>query len=262
MKKYWTITQISFRNRNVYLAEVLARSLFLVIVLFIFFQLWSKVYSGMGMRTVAGFSRGDMLWYLMVTQVLLISFPKMEMVINEEIRSGAIAYQLNKPYDYINYQLATYWGDLLARFLLTAAVGILTAWLCIGSMHLDVAHLPLFLLVFIGSQLLNFAIMMAIALLAFVVEDAMPFVWIKHKLLFTIGGLMIPVTVFPSFLQQLCLWLPFSNILYGPATLAIHFRWDTFWHVLIAQLAWFAVCMAIARWLYAALVRRLDIQGG
>src|SRR5438552_8738602 len=93
ISKYWKILQISFRSRNVYLAEVVARSLFLVVVLFIFFQLWSKVDSGKDAVTVAGFTRAEMLWYLMVTQTMLISFPRLERVIIEEERSGAIAYQ-------------------------------------------------------------------------------------------------------------------------------------------------------------------------
>jgi len=42
--KYLTILQVSFRNRNAYLAEVVGRSLFLVVILFIFFQLWNKVW--------------------------------------------------------------------------------------------------------------------------------------------------------------------------------------------------------------------------
>ena len=67
--------------------------------------------------------------------------------------------------------------------------------------------------------LLQFLIKMSLALLAFWVEDTGPFFWIYSKVLFTLGGLFVPIDIYPEWLRRVAVMMPFNYVLYQPARL-------------------------------------------
>jgi len=260
--KYWQIGKISFLNKLAYISDTISSAGFLILILFIFSQLWEAVYSNMNLTNVAGFTKNQMIWYLMLTEVLLLSFPRIENQINEDIKSGSVAYILNKPYNYIWYQFSIYLGDLISRLLINFSIGIVTVFFFTKSIEINFVYLPLILLTFFLSFTLNFFITMSIALSAFIIEDTIPFFWIYQKILFTIGGLMVPISIFPEFLRKIAENLPFNYILYGPARLALHFDWFYLSTLLSNQLLWICITGVISYFIYRFGVKQLDVNGG
>ena len=91
VQKYLRIAEISLTNRVAYLADHLAGSLFLILILFIFSQLWKTVLRQGGQ--VAGLDSTGMLWYMVFTEVIAISTPGSHYLVSEEVKSGDIAYK-------------------------------------------------------------------------------------------------------------------------------------------------------------------------
>lgn len=260
-RKYAAIVGTAVRHRLAYIGDSLGRPVFFALILFVFCRLWQTVFAD-GRPPVAGFAARESLWYLVMTEAILLSAPRLQGRIDEEVKTGAVATLLNKPCHYVGYHLAFALGEALPVFLLNLAVGAVTARVLIGPLPVaPAAVLALFPAVALAMTL-SVLIGLSLALLAFWVEDAAPFFWVYQKMLFILGGLMIPLDFFPGWLQAIAGWLPFRTILCGPARLLVRFSAADAGSLLLWQAAWIAVFAAVAGALYHAGVRQVESHGG
>ena len=77
-----------------------------------------------------------------------------------------------------------------------------------------------------------------------------------------LGGLLIPLDFFPSWLKTISLNLPFAWIIYGPARLFVDPSLARLGIVLLRQGIWLAVVGGTVWLLYRRAVTRLVINGG
>src|SRR6185503_5609466 len=63
-----------------------------------------------------------------------------------------------------------------------------------------------------------------IGLCAFWLQDCSPIYWVWQKLAFLLGGLLLPLDIYPRWLRRLAEASPFSALLYGPASLVLEFE--------------------------------------
>ena len=112
------------------------------------------------------------------------------------------------------------------------------------------------------AWLLDFCVSAMIGLAAFVAEEVYAFEWIYQKLLFILGGLLIPLDFYPAWLQTIAKATPFAYTVYGPARLFVEPTLLRFGTVLLGQLAWLAVLMGVLALFYRQGVARLAINGG
>jgi ABC-2 type transport system permease protein len=259
--KYAEVFRISVANRVAYPAESLSRPLFFSLILFVFLQLWRGVFAG-GRPMVAGFGLRETLWYLIITEGILLSTPVIAGKMDEEIKTGSIAYLISRPLNYVWYCLWKTLGECFALFFLNLSAGIAMGLLLVGPIPVSFAGLvalfPAIALAFVLYNLIG----ICIALLAFWVEDARPFFWIFGKLLFICGGLMIPLDFFPEWLRRITDWLPFRHILYEPAKALIRFAPDQAVKQLALQSAWILFFLVIAQLMYARGLKKVSIHGG
>src|SRR5262245_37319895 len=61
-----------------------------------------------------------------------------------------------------------------------------------------------------------------IGLLAFWLEDVSPVYWVWQKLLFMLGGLMLPLELYPHVVQRAALFTPFPAMLALPASFMLN----------------------------------------
>src|SRR5690606_30324810 len=80
-------------------------------------------------------------------------------------------------------------------------------------------------LAFVPLGLLAVALLVVVGtgvgLTAFWLQDASPVYWVWQKLLFTLGGLILPLALYPDWLAALARWTPFAAALNGPASLLL-----------------------------------------
>lgn len=259
LAKYWWAARISLTGQLIYAWDLLGRSLFFVVVLLVFSQLWEAT-AGEG---ALGLTANQLLWYLVITEIIMLSTPAANTLgIDDDIKSGNIAYLINRPYNYPLFMLGRYWGESLGKMAVNAAVGSVTALLLVGPPAFSPAVLAVFPLVVVLAVTLKFYFSFLVSLTAFWVEESGPFHWIYSKLLFTIGGLFIPLEFFPGWLQQVARALPFNLMLYAPARVLV--SWDVvfFRNVVLSQAAWLIVAVLAAQLLFAGGVKKLNVHGG
>jgi ABC-2 type transport system permease protein len=101
-----------------------------------------------------------------------------------------------------------------------------------------------------------------IGLAAFVSEETSAYEWIYSKIVFILGGLLIPLDFYPEWLRNIALNLPFAYTLYGPARLFIEPSAERFFSLLGGQLAWIAALGLVVALLYRKSISWLVINGG
>ena len=261
MTKYLAVVAISASNRLAYTREALVRSAFYLMILFVLIQLWSAIFAQQG-GTVAGFGPLQMVGYLVMTEALLLSWPPFEIEMSEEVVSGQVAYRLLRPVHFVGMWFGRYVGEFLVNFTLNLSLGLLAFRLFFGSLGEGYAH-PLALLTVITlATSLHFLMVCSIGLLSFWLEQVRPFRWIYDKVLFTLGGLLIPIDAFRGSFRDLLDFLPFARILYAPARLTVSWDAGFFRETLVFGGIWILLMLAVVTALYRRGVKNLHAQGG
>jgi ABC-2 type transport system permease protein len=261
MKKYFAIFKINLLNTLAYPAELLTRSLMVLIFMWIFFQLWRITFAASGSDVLNGLTLRDTMWYLLIAETLMLGLPRLSRVISQQVKDGSIAYLLNKPYDFLFYQLASGLGESLPRMGMIFLIGGGLVWILAGPPP-DLVNWPVALVALTGAWLLNFCVNALIGLAAFVAEEVAPFEWIYQKFVFVLGGMLVPLDFYPAWLQKISNALPFAYLMYGPARLFVEPNPALFTRILLGQLIWLIVLGGLLFLAYARGTRRLAINGG
>jgi ABC-2 type transport system permease protein len=261
LRKYTAIVRVQLSDRITYAGDLLIQSLTMVMFMWIFMQLWRVTYNANGTSTIAGLSLRETMWYLMAGEVIMLSKPRVWRVISEGVKDGSIAYLLNKPYDFLLYQLSTSLGDLLSRMLFNLLAGGAIVWLMVGPPP-SLAALPMMLPLYLLAWLIDFSFSALIGLAAFATEEVAPFDWIYSKLLLVAGGVLIPLDFFPDWMQRICLSLPFAYTVYGPARWFIQPENGRLLSLLAGQFFWLALAGGALIVAYRKGLARLSINGG
>jgi ABC-2 type transport system permease protein len=260
-QKYWAIFKTQLLNSFAYPADLLSRSLTIVLFMWIFMQLWCTTYSVVGQASIAGLTLVDTMWYLMLAETIVLSKPRLSTTIAETVKDGSIAYVLNKPYNFLLYQLSLGFGDTILPLLVNVLAGGALVWLLVGPPP-EPAGWPATLLVVGLAWLIDFCIAALIGLAAFVTEEITAFEWIYQKVMFILGGLLIPLDFYPAWLQTIAGYLPFAYTIYGPARFFVAPDGPRFVALLLGQLAWLAILGLLLLYLYRRGVSWLVINGG
>ncbi|MEW6285955.1 MAG: ABC-2 family transporter protein [Chloroflexota bacterium] len=261
LRKYWAIFQITLINSLAYPGELVGRSLMIVPFMWIFYQLWKVTFAAAGTDTINGMTLHGTMWYLMMAETIELSRPQLARTISENVKDGSIAYILNKPYNFLLYQFSNSMGETVFRAVMNAVFGGLMVWWLAGAppapLGWGFAILALF-----GTWIMNFCIACLIGLSAFLVEEVSPFMWIYQKLVFILGGFLIPLDFYPNWLQAIAKSLPFAYMIYGPSKLFVAPSVELLVNVLSMQAVWILVLGAILTLSYRRGVAYLTVNGG
>jgi ABC-2 type transport system permease protein len=260
--KYAAILRMSMANNFAYVGEALLRSVFLVIIIFIFVQLWTLTYQVLGTRTIGDYTLPQMIWYFAFAEAIMVSVPLLRRKLDEDVKSGELAYRLNKPYHYVLYLASDYAGEWVARFAINVTIASALALLLVGPITFTAAGLAATALVLVGAVVLDFLGAAAIGLLSFWVEDTAAFGLIYRRLVMLLGGMMIPLDVFPEPLSSIARALPFSYIVYGPSRMWVAPTPEFFLELLPRLVVALLVAAGIVLLLFRAGQRNVTVQGG
>jgi ABC-2 type transport system permease protein len=260
--KYVAVLRMSVANNLAYLGEVALRSVFLVLLVYVFLQLWDTTYGALHTPTIGGFTLPQMIWYFAFAEAIIMSAPRLSGRIDQEVKSGDLAYRLNKPYSYILYLAADYTGERLVRFTLNLGISVALCLLLVGPIPFSVVGLPATALLVAGGWAIDFLALVSLGLLSFWVEDTFAFTFIYTRLVLLLGGTLLPLNVFPDWARGIAEALPFGYIIYGPARSLVGFDGGFWLSTLLRQGVAIAILGAVAGLIFRAGSRQVNINGG
>lgn len=257
-RAYWAFARIAAARTRHAPAELYGRVLFFVVILGIFSSLW-KAIAAVGMPIAV--EPKTLVWYLAITEWILLSAPPVHFEVSESIRRGDVAYQLGRPVSFVGAVLAEGLGTLAVRgpvLFLTACVTAtaFTGWIppvgvLVGTFVLGCCAAGLLTALYIG-----------IGLVSFWLGDIAPVWWVFQKALFVLGGLMMPLVVYPGALQRVAVYTPFPAAVGGPATLVLGAGSGAAVTVGVRLVLWSVVTGVGLRWVFHRAAARLSVNGG
>ena len=265
MRKYLNIFTTSLRQESKTFTNALTSSVSFIVIIYIFKQLWQCIYGGQGGGTlINGYTLEMMIWYMIMSEIFMYSVNArgVTRAFSNDIKSGKIAYQLNKPYNYYFYQVSSSLGECIWKLAFLLPTAIVIGLVLLGPIaNFEVVYLlPLAACLILGI-VLTCLIYGAVGLLAFWIEEASPFTWIiqKFQMLF---GLFFPPEFFPVWLQPAINYSPVYAMMSGPCKLLANFSWDLFEKVIVSQAIWTAVFVALGLIIYKLGSRKVNVHGG
>jgi ABC-2 type transport system permease protein len=257
--KYLAAARVAARQAAVSRVEWIGRAGFYAVLLLIFSRLWTAAVGG-----AAGTPSDarDLLWYLAVTEWVLLSIPTVHLDVERDVRTGDVAYLLPRPMSYLGLRVAEAVGTLCVRLATLAVVGAGLAYLLSGGGPADPRGLAVAALLGPFAGVLAILFQAAIGLAAVWLHDVSPVYWIWQKAAFVLGGLVLPLHLYPEWLQAVARWTPFSPMLYGPGRAAMGFDPAAAARTAAEIAAWSIAGVLLLRWLSGRAMRVLDVNGG
>jgi ABC-2 type transport system permease protein len=258
--KYMTAASVSLKSAYAYKAGSLFGLLLYTLFIFVLFSVWKAVYSG---GEIEGFSLGQMIWYVCFTEFIVFGCRTgVFNQLNEEVKNGDIAYQLNKPYNYVFYKFANAFGETAINSIVYLAAALILGLLFAGPLTtFKLWMLPPVALSILLGMILNFFTMTALGLTAFFIEENTAFYLLWQKLVFMLG-MFLPLEFLPGWLQGIARWLPFPYIAWAPARLLVNFSWQHFLTAVPVQAAYCLVFMGVSWLIYRKGVKGINAHGG
>lgn len=263
MKKYLFIFKASILENLQYKSRIILGLVSFTIHIFIFSCLWKYLYSDTS-QLIEGYSYSQMIWYLIVTETLWYGTRSKILVeqITQDIKTGNVAYNINKPYNYVIYIVSKFFGDIAMQLIIYIIVAVTTGIIFVGPLEgFQLVNIPLILIIGLFGITINALIRIVISLLSFWIEDAIPFHWLYDKIILILGTL-IPIELFPKWLQKIAKYLPSYVVVYGTARLIVKFSMDVFYKVLLAQFIYLIIVVLIIIIIYKKGVKKLNVNGG
>jgi len=286
MARYGFVLWTAARQQLAYRAELAMRAIQMVLFMGVFIALWTTAFGASGQAELEGYRLAEMVWYLAMTETITLSSSRVFIEISEAVKAGNLAYTLTRPLSYPFFQVANSLGNSIPRFALNlltavAVVGLGMGWLPVLSPSVPSASLRTsslgmnsaegagslrgllaFLWMAALALLLDSLIAVLIGLLAFWIEEVTPVFWIYQKLLFTVGGLFLPLEMFPDWLRRVAGWLPFQFITYVPARAFVAFEPGFVLRAMAGQIAYVVMFSALVVFVWRRAQRRLVVHGG
>jgi ABC-2 type transport system permease protein len=236
---------------------LLGRAAFYILLMIVLTALWDKVIAERLPGTlVAALPAGGLALYIGVTEWIGLSVPAIHLRLEDDIRSGAVETHLLRPKAYLVQRFSESLGAMLVRMTVmgAAALIILTvsgrAWPPLSALASLVVLGPL-------GGIIGLLLFTIAGLSAFWVRRTMPAFLILQKMLFLLGGLFAPVTLYPAWLTQLAQATPFAAHMYWPASLTITPNAAEMAEALAAQLIWIGLLTGLAALIWSAGLRKV-----
>ncbi|MBL1202702.1 MAG: ABC transporter permease [Nostoc sp. GBBB01] len=224
--------------------------------------MWRITYAQTDAEQLGGLTLAQMLWYLGITESIVLSSPQVALEVDEDVRTGALAVQLIRPLSYPLYRLWTTLGERTVRFGLNVAIASLVALLFVGTIPLTFRGILLFVAVLPLAFVLDFLATFLVGLGAFWLENTSGLMLIYSRLTMILGGMLIPLELLPEKWQPILQALPFASILYAPARLFVHPDLSFAGELLMRQGVAIVVLTVLVALVYRTAVKRIHAHGG
>lgn len=257
--KYAAVARIAIQRELASRTALAARFALYAVLLFIFSKLWQVVGER---RAVEISSSRDLLWYLAITEWIVLSGPPVHLQIQRDVEHGTIATLLPRPMSYLGFRLAEYFGDFLLGSTVIGLGGFTLTWLLTGGLPEDPRGLLVALPFGILAGYLALVFQALIGLSSVWLTDSTPLYWIWQKCAFILGGLMLPLELYPAWLRSIAQVSPFAALLHGPGRMAFGWQPELALQIALELLLWSIASTALLVWVYGRARRALEVSGG
>lgn len=214
--KYVGLFRLSFKTGTVYRGDLIALFLLRMMFPLVMILVWTAAYATTGITTIAGFTLFGLYSYFLTTAAIEALRSDMDGMINSDVRTGGIAVFLVRPITYIM--------NIAVADIARVAIGVLTLTLPLLIITVLFAHIALtaqlvavFIVELVFAYLVSGLLGVLMGLLSVYFTNSNGMIGTMNTLMSFFGGVLVPLTFFPTFLSNVALFLPFQFMYYIPA---------------------------------------------
>jgi ABC-2 type transport system permease protein len=188
------------------------------LLLFANYLIWKSIFSMSQSSIIGGYSLNEMLTHIVVAQVtFFLLWDNVHDNLSEAVRTGSLTSFLLKPIEYWRFQFWTKLGHRsMAFFIEFIPVALVTGFLVGFSVFKTNTLSYYFVVVFIASTIM-FLINFLLGMISFWFVKAKGFLTLYKSIQWLLEGGILPLSLCPSFVQKIFLFLPFQFIGFVPA---------------------------------------------
>lgn len=268
IKKYLIFAKSGIQTTIAYRGQIFLWFLGGVINAVLLGLLWWAIFKFSPEPTVGGYTFPQMLMYVLLSAIVgEMTYSSTMGSITDDVRYGLIGMRLMKPINYRAQLGFTAVGAFAARFVIIGipltAVGTLIAVFAFGLSGIVWYNILLFLLACFVASLVIDAIEFLFGQLAFRTHAMFGVSSMSSVVMSFLSGAMVPLSLFPSWAQNVLMYTPFPSITSMPVRMFLGQLGGT--DILIAfgtALAWIVALNIIGLLLYKTSVRKVVVFGG
>ncbi len=184
------------------------------------FFLWRAIFDSTGRERIGGFTFDGMVIYYVLAILLgrLARGRDLQLSISQDIYQGTLTRYLLYPSSYVGFKYAEHLGTLLPSLVQLAVFGSLSAAVLSLPAGLHITPLSVLMTVvsLAAANLLVFLLSYPVQGIAFWADNVWSLTVMVRLIAEVLGGLMLPLSLFPETLQRVLEWLPFAYVFYFP----------------------------------------------
>jgi ABC-2 type transport system permease protein len=252
VRLYLEVMGLEARKRLTYRADFWLTAVAGVVVEFtLAWFLWKAVFDATSSATIGGWSLRGMIAYYVTALLLakLVRGPEFEGVISNDIYEGSLSRYLVYPAPYIGFKYAQYIGAMFPAVIQVVVFG----GLCLlvfdlpSDVHLTAAGLGMALVAVLAANALHFLLSFPIQSVSFWADNVWSLTVAQRLLTALLGGLMLPISVFPPWAQQVLEVLPFRLFFAWPTEIALgRVGFESWLQGLVSAAIWGTVLASIS----------------
>ncbi len=254
--KYGEFFRISFKQCSKNFPLLFGSFFLLSLLLLTYNQLWLVIDSQSKLNV-------SFLWYLLFAEIIIICPPRIDRILDNDVRSGNMTYFISKPISFFGMRFSEALGEMTAVFLfLLLTGGGLTYLLTKHQVPFEFAHFPIIVAMAYGSSLINLFIKCCSGLSALWLSSTRYLNMIIDKSSFILGGAIIPITIYPEWFINFAKYTPFYSFYYLTLRLTYEFSWQNLVLAISLNIFWLGLIGFFLKYTYKKLSKRTEIYGG
>jgi len=196
------------------------------------------------------YSKVELLWYLALNEWVLISIPFIHSTIADEFHEGIMTMQLLRPVSYVSMKVAEGAAQTAVNLITLGVVTIIYCFLWTGVFPFTFFSFLMMLILTALGGFLGLLFHIGIGLLSFWLREIIACFWLWTQALFFFGGLFIPISAYPNFLQALAYCVPSPCILGGRSGLVIAASSHHTWLIFSLDIFWIVIALKVLSFIF------------
>lgn len=256
MRKYIEIFKYSIKTQMKFIIDYCVSLISFAIHIFIFNELWDYILQG---KQVAGYTREELIWYIIIAEFITYSSFKIYKKISEMVKNGTIANMLIRPVDFINYTIFESMSVYIKAGV-NMIFGIIFGIILVGPIKISGMGLILTFVSCIIGIFIGILLQVFVGLISFFSEENNSFWLIVQKLSFFL--VFTPIEFYPEIVQRIFRLLPTTYLIYAPARIFTKFEFYSSLKLLIFEILSGVFLYLIIRIMYRIGVKKINVNGG
>ncbi|KNY28335.1 ABC transporter permease [Pseudobacteroides cellulosolvens] len=258
------IVSVTLKSEMAYRFNFFTSIIWSMLTMALVYFLWSAIHKSSTSITITFQS---LVTYVCLGQAFSFGRPGQRHVlmrIGHGIRSGDVLLDMVRPTD---YQMLNFSGSFGSFIMDTLFVSLPSYLLAFFIFHIDPPSSPAaatgFIISLLGAFFLVFSLDFLIGIMAFWTRSVWGLSYAKMAIIEILAGTMVPLSLFPGWLQKVVLVLPFKDMAYTPLAIYVgQIEENAIIPSILIQFAWGVGLVLLTRLLWLKARRRLEIQGG